>query len=133
MSSTLSACPFGFTLRQTSQRAFLGAHARRDADHLPIRVDDETLAYDLIREVGPGGEFVTHAHTLAHFRDAWYPRLLYRGGDKAWQAAEVQEFEARVRARTRELIGAHVPEPLLGEAAGAITGILLRAEEQVDR
>jgi trimethylamine--corrinoid protein Co-methyltransferase len=98
-----------------------------------VLVDDASLALDVIREVGPGGEFVTHAHTLAHFRDAWYPRLLYRGGDKAWKAAQVQEFEERVRARTCELIGAHVPEPLPDEATGAITEILLRAEEQVDR
>jgi Trimethylamine:corrinoid methyltransferase len=42
--------------------------------HRGIEVNDETLAADLIAEVGPGGEYVTHKHTMKYFRkEAYFP------------------------------------------------------------
>jgi len=41
-----------------------------------ITVDQETLAQDVIDRVGPGGQFVSDDHTLAHFRENWVPGLL---------------------------------------------------------
>ena len=45
-----------------------------------IRVDEEALAVDVIREVGPGGTFLTHEHTLKHCRSGehYLTPLLYR-------------------------------------------------------
>jgi len=94
-----------------------------------VRTDEETLALDVIRDVGPGGEFVTHPHTLYHFRDVWYPELLYRGGAKAWGGSDQLTFEQRVNARTRELIESHQPEPLSDEIVEQIEDIIRRAEE----
>ena len=91
-------------------------------------VSEEALALDVIREVGPGGEFVTHPHTLSHFRDAWYPRLLYRGGAQAWEESEQATFEERVNARTRDLLESHQPEPLPDEIVRLIREVLARAE-----
>jgi len=34
-----------------------------------LAVDDESLALDVIHEVGPRGEFITHEHTLNNFRN----------------------------------------------------------------
>jgi trimethylamine--corrinoid protein Co-methyltransferase len=39
-----------------------------------ISLDGESLALDVIHNVGPGGDFLTHNHTLKHFRDN--PRCL---------------------------------------------------------
>jgi len=94
-----------------------------------VRVDEETLALDVIRDVGPGGEFVTHPHTLEHVRDVWYPDLLYRGGAKAWSGSEQLTFEQRVNARTRELVESHQPEPLSDEIVERIEDLIRRAEE----
>jgi trimethylamine--corrinoid protein Co-methyltransferase len=89
-----------------------------------VRTDEETLALDVIRDVGPGGEFVTHPHTLHHVRDVWYPDLLYRGGAKAWSSSEQLTFEQRVNARTRELIESHQPEPLPDDVVEQIEDII---------
>jgi len=94
-----------------------------------VRVNEEALALGVIRDVGPGGEFVTHPHTLHHFRDVWYPELLYRGGAKAWGGSDQLTFEQRVNARTRELIESHQPEPLSDEIVEQIEDIIGRAEE----
>ena len=37
------------------------------------RVDEETLALDLIAEIGPDGQFLETEHTRRHYKDRWYP------------------------------------------------------------
>jgi trimethylamine--corrinoid protein Co-methyltransferase len=90
----------------------------------------------VIADVGPGGEFVTHPHTLAHFREAWYPALPYRGGAKAWCetfSAEEATFEARVNRRTCELITSHQPALLPDPRAAQVRMIASRAEAEARR
>ena len=43
-----------------------------------ILVDEETLALDVIDQVGPGGNFLTKDYTLRQFRENWYPELMDR-------------------------------------------------------
>jgi trimethylamine--corrinoid protein Co-methyltransferase len=93
----------------------------------PVAVGDEDLALDVIRQVGPGGEFVTHQHTFEHFGDVWYPGLLYRGGAETWEASD-RRFEDRVSARACELMERHEPEPLPAGVARAINAVVTRAE-----
>ncbi len=94
-------------------------------------VNKEALALGVIRDVGPGGEFVTHPHTLDHFRDVWYPELLYRGGAKAWGSSNQLSFEQRVNARTRTLMESHQPEPLPDDVVEQIKNIIKRAQERL--
>jgi trimethylamine---corrinoid protein Co-methyltransferase len=49
-----------------------------------IPVDDEALALDAFREVGPGGTFLGAAHTLRHFRDAASRQAAEPVGWTAW-------------------------------------------------
>lgn len=95
-----------------------------------VDVSDEALALDVFEEVGPHGEFVTHPHTFEHFRDVWYPDLLFRGGAEAWTASEQEAFEQRVNARTRELMEQHAPARLPTDTAEAIRAVVARAEER---
>ncbi|MFN8196496.1 MAG: trimethylamine methyltransferase family protein [Nocardioidaceae bacterium] len=43
-----------------------------------IVVDDDALAFDAIAELGPGGLFLAHDHTLARFRDDVFMSTLFR-------------------------------------------------------
>jgi len=50
-----------------------------------IEVNEETLALEGIREVGPGGEFTSSEHTLRNYREhMWFPALLHRGAWADW-------------------------------------------------
>ena len=42
----------------------------------PFEVSEETLALDAIGEVGPGGHFFGHGHTLSRYETAFYAPLL---------------------------------------------------------
>jgi trimethylamine--corrinoid protein Co-methyltransferase len=45
-----------------------------------LKIDRETLAVDVIKQVGIGGEFLSHPHTLGHFREElWVPEIGRRG------------------------------------------------------
>lgn len=58
------------------------------------------LEIDLLEEVGPGGEFVSHPHTLDNFKDSWYPRFLDRTPFNNQSSENVESF----RDRTNEFI-----------------------------
>jgi len=98
-----------------------------------VPVDKESLALDVIGAVGPGGEFLTHPHTLHHFRDAWYPGLLYRGGAEAWDRSDQRTFEQRVNAKTRELIEKHQPQALPESVVRDVQAIITRAQAAIQR
>ena len=44
----------------------------------PVEVDDETLAVEAIREVGPGGHFFGAEHTQSRYRTAFHKPMLSR-------------------------------------------------------
>jgi trimethylamine--corrinoid protein Co-methyltransferase len=93
-----------------------------------IDVSEEALALDVIEGVGPGGEFVTHPHTFDHFRDVWYPELLFRSGAEAWATSEQETFEQRVNAKACDLMEQHDPARLPEDVAEAIQAMVARAE-----
>lgn len=50
-------------------------------------VDEDTLAYEVISEVGIGGDFVAEEHTVAHLHDSTInSKLLNRGSYEAWKS-----------------------------------------------
>lgn len=52
-----------------------------------IRVDDDTLAFDIISQVGPGGNFVTSKHTRKYMRSEHYqPLLSDRESREDWES-----------------------------------------------
>jgi trimethylamine---corrinoid protein Co-methyltransferase len=64
-----------------------------------ILVNDETLALELIDTIGPGerGTFLDTHHTLAHYRESWFPKMLYRGpyeGDATEHERDHQMLDA---------------------------------------
>lgn len=48
-----------------------------------IMVNDETLSFDIIKQVGPGGQFLNHRDTFKKCRtEPWRPEISLRGGLK---------------------------------------------------
>lgn len=68
-----------------------------------IRVDDETLAFDVISKAGPGGHFVSARHTRRHMRSEQYlPQLSDRDERGKWEAAGAKDAKARATAKVVE-------------------------------
>jgi len=74
-------------------------------------VSDETLALDVMDQVGPGGHYLNEDHTYSHFKDVWYSDLFDRTILDEWRAQGERQFAERLRARTKEAME-HEPVPL---------------------
>ncbi len=70
-------------------------------------IDDETLALDVIHEVGPGGNFMSHDHTMAHWRELWTPRIFDRQRLDMWEKHGSKNVNARLHEATLAILDEH--------------------------
>lgn len=77
-----------------------------------IEVTDETLSVDVLDKVGSEGNFLTELQTLERFRTFWFPGLLGRYTYSDWQARGGLTLGQKLKAKVRELMESHRPEPL---------------------
>lgn len=79
-----------------------------------IEVDDETLALDVIDQVGPGGHFLLAEHTVRHMRsELYYPSAVVdRQGWDGWQQDGGLDARERARRIARDILQHHQPAPL---------------------
>lgn len=89
-----------------------------------IEVSDETLALELIAELGPAGDYLATEHTANHYRETWYPRLFNRNHFDGWLAEDGLTLRRRTQERVEEILGSHSPEPLERRVKREIESIL---------
>jgi trimethylamine--corrinoid protein Co-methyltransferase len=86
----------------------------------PLVVDEDSLALDAIREVGPGGHFFGAAHTLARYESAFYAPLLSDWRNfETWREAGALTAEKRANALWKQLLAEFEPpalDPAIDEA-----------------
>ena len=95
-----------------------------------VEVSDETMALDVIDKVGPGGHFLGEDHTYRHFRANWFPKLLDRSNYEAWKENGSLTLGDRARARAKEILETHRPEPLPEAAQAEMARIIEQAEKR---
>jgi trimethylamine--corrinoid protein Co-methyltransferase len=76
-----------------------------------IPVNEETLALDLIDEIGPEGHYLYAEHTLQNFKNVWYSDLFDRTIHDEWLAQGAKKFAERLGEKTARVIE-HEPTPL---------------------
>jgi trimethylamine--corrinoid protein Co-methyltransferase len=77
-----------------------------------IPVNDETLAVDVIKEVGPFKDFLSHKHTLRHMRSQSQPVLIDRRRRSKWEQAGGTDIYQRATEKAREILETHKPGSL---------------------
>jgi len=94
-----------------------------------IAVNEDTLALDVIRDVGPRGNFLTHQHTLTHMRNLWLPTLMDRRQYSQWAK---QRDSARDWAldRAKQILDTHHPDPLDPELCVELEKIIHSVENE---
>jgi trimethylamine--corrinoid protein Co-methyltransferase len=83
------------------------------------------MALSVIAEVGPGGEFLTHDHTLRHMRERSQSRLFDRRSREAWRHLETPDIVERAYGSARQILATHAPPPVSPETR-------LRVQEIID-
>jgi trimethylamine--corrinoid protein Co-methyltransferase len=98
-----------------------------------FEVTEETLAVDLIEEIGPGGVFTGTKHTARHFRQAqWQPRIWSREMLQRWLASDRKTDADHAMELWRELMARPDPEPGIPEGTERrLRRVVERAAEQL--
>ena len=77
-----------------------------------IEVTDETLALDILKEVGPGGEFLSHDHTYDHWKEWFRPTIIDRSNFETWTENGSKTYNDRLEPEVDRILASHEPEPL---------------------
>jgi len=74
-----------------------------------IHVDDDTLGVEVIRKVGPEGQYLGEEHTRTHYRrEMWIPSMRDRSiGLEAWVAAGSPDIATRARQLLPRILQQH--------------------------
>ena len=86
----------------------------------PLEITEETIALKVIDEVGPGGTYLTHRHTLDNFRKSmWFPRFFDRARFKIWEEKGAKDLQQRLKEEAQKILAAHrvpaLPEAVVQE------------------
>lgn len=79
----------------------------------PITVDQDTLALDAIREVGPGGHYFGAAHTQSRYQTAFYAPILSDWRNfESWQLAGSPTAAEKANKVWKETLARYEPPPM---------------------
>ena len=97
----------------------------------PLIVDDDTLALDAMREVGPGGHFFGATHTQSRYRSAFHrPMISDWRNYEAWQEAGSPEAAGKANALYKLLLASYTPPPLDDAIAEELDAFVARRVEE---
>jgi trimethylamine--corrinoid protein Co-methyltransferase len=96
-----------------------------------FEVSDETLALDVIAEMGPDGQYLGTGHTKKHYRERWYPGLFERADHGTWLKDGGRDLSQRAADRIEKTLGEHKPAPLPPDIKGRLREIVRRARRSL--
>jgi trimethylamine--corrinoid protein Co-methyltransferase len=96
-----------------------------------IEVSDDSVALDVIHQVGPAGEFLTQQHTYDHMRDFSQNNLYDRHARDVWAEQGAKNMTERAYEEARYIIENHKPKSLPQGAAEAMQTITAEYEAEL--
>ena len=79
----------------------------------PVVVDEDSLAFSAMQEVGPGGHFFGAAHTQSRYRTAFHkPMLSDWRNYETWEEAGSPQVPAKANRIWKELLAVYEPPPM---------------------
>jgi trimethylamine--corrinoid protein Co-methyltransferase len=97
----------------------------------PVEVNAETLALDVVEELGPEGNYLAHDHTYRHFRDPYYSELADKRQYDAWLEQGGTTMETRAAEQVDQILAEHKPEPLPQDVQSALSEIVAGEEKRI--
>jgi len=95
-------------------------------------LDDAHIGLDVIREVGPGGEFLSTEQTMEMYKtEHWLPDQCNRDNLDNWLMKGRKDWAEMSTEMAREILKTHTPAPLSDTAAATLTEIRREAETKL--
>lgn len=98
-----------------------------------VTVNEDTLAIDVIEELGPTGMYMSHDHTLEHYKEPYYSKLADKNPFSVWQKRGGKTMEQRAAEQVDKILASHKPEPLPEDVQKALSAIVAREQARIDK
>jgi len=99
-----------------------------------ININADTLATEVIDQIGPGGNYLQSEHTFKHFKnETWFPKLMVRNYHDKWVEAGKPSTQDRVREKLADIIETHQPVPLGAHERSELERLRKQGEEVLNR
>ncbi len=96
-----------------------------------VEINEETLALDLIDQIGPDGTFLDTEHTLKYVREEWRPKLIDRRSYQRWKERGATTLQQRANQKVRQILETHRSEPFPDDVVSAVKAIVQQADEKL--
>lgn len=97
----------------------------------PIEINEDTLGFEAMREVGHGGHFFGTRHTLARYETAFYaPMISDWRNYESWEEAGAHTATERANVLYQEILAAFEPPPLDGARSDELEAFIARRKEE---
>jgi trimethylamine--corrinoid protein Co-methyltransferase len=97
-----------------------------------VTISDETLAVDVIHEVGPKGAYIAHEHSFNSMKSQSQTKLLNRRSRGRWmEMVQGKDMTARAYEVALEILQNHKPYPLPEGATETMREIVVEFEKEL--
>lgn len=96
-----------------------------------IPVNDESLAVDVIQEVGIFSDFLGHDDTFKHMRSQSQAQLIDRTVREDWELAGGTDIYHRAKEKVHHILDTYEPPPLSDSIRATIRSIISDAEDEL--
>ena len=96
-----------------------------------VEVNDENIALESIKQVGPGGNFLSTKHTLEHMKEQSHSKLIDRRMREPWESSGSKDMTERAHEELLLILENHKPEPLSAETLSSLRSIVKNAEGEL--
>ena len=96
-----------------------------------VPVNDQTLAVDVIKELGIGKDYLSHDSTFQNMRSQSRADLIDRRMREDWEAAGSTDIYKRAHDRMIEILETYEPPPLPEDVRATMRSIVVEAEKEL--
>ena len=97
-----------------------------------VRWDDFEEAMQAVRDIGPGGHYLGHPHTLENFQRAFFmPEMFDNNSIEQWQAEGAIQTNERALQRARDLLNEYEEPTLDAGVNEALLDYIARREREI--
>jgi len=96
-----------------------------------VPVNEETLALDMVGDLGPTGDYLQHPHTMKHIREPFYSDLMHKGVYAQWEKQGQKTMEQLAAEKVDQILETHTVAPLADDVQKAISDIVARELEWI--
>lgn len=95
-------------------------------------VDHESLAVDVIKDVGSTGSYLKHKHTFAHLKkEVFTPKLFDRYNEPVWAQKGRKDIREVAKDRVKKILSEHTPKPLSDDVKATLRSIVQTADGEM--